>query len=155
MNENHHPQRKKPTHGILSIPNQSAIIFDTVCTKNRQPWLADPAVHQLLEQTWKEASAWRVGRYVIMPDHIHFFAGESDSAIPYENWVKYWKSSFSRKFERPDCRWQSDHWECRIRNEAQLEEKWHYVVYNPVRHRLVSRPENWPYRGELFPLRWN
>ena len=147
--------RKHPTHGILVVDHQPTIIFDTVCTKDRKKWLACDEVHQLLQETWKDADAWLMGRYVVMPDHIHFFAGAVDPSVPYENWVKYWKSQFSKKHHNKQHRWLVDHWDRRVRSEDKYEEKWEYVRRNPVRHELVKTPEEWPYQGEVNALRWN
>jgi REP element-mobilizing transposase RayT len=72
-------------------------VLITVCTKNRQPWLAAPEVHEILISIWKEATAWLVGRYVIMPDHIHLFASPRDETVSLESWVRYWKSQFSKR----------------------------------------------------------
>ena len=63
------PQRKHPAHGVLYVDRQPTIVFDTVCTKDRKPWLANQDVHNLLREVWADASAWLVGRYVVMPDH--------------------------------------------------------------------------------------
>ncbi len=65
--------RKHPVHGVLAVPNQPTIVFLTVCTKNRQPWLATSEVHNLLHLVWASADAWLVGKYIIMPDHVHLF----------------------------------------------------------------------------------
>jgi REP element-mobilizing transposase RayT len=69
------PTRKHPKHG-LKLPDveQTLIVFLTVCTKDRRPWLASEEVHQLLRETWQSSTAWLIGRYVVMPDHIHLFA---------------------------------------------------------------------------------
>ena len=126
-------QRKRPARGVIEIAGQPTIVFDTVCTKDRVRWLACDAVHQLLIQVWTEATAWLMGRYMIMPDHIHFFAGYRDGAIEYENWVKYWKSQFTKRLQRPEWRWQADDFDHRVRNAASYEEKWQYTRQNPVR----------------------
>jgi len=68
------PSRRHPIHGVITDGHEPIIIFLTVCTKDRQSWLASPGVHDLLRDMWANASAWFVGRYVIMPDHIHLFA---------------------------------------------------------------------------------
>lgn len=149
------PQRRHPAHGILYVEGQPTIIFDTVCTKDRKPWLATEEVHTLLREVWAEATEWLLGRYMIMPDHIHFFAAATESGVvPYENWVKYWKSQFTKRHKRPDQRWQTEHWDTRMRSEQTYEEKWEYVCENPVRAGLVQRREDWPYQGELHELRW-
>ena len=66
--------RKHPAHGVLYVAGQPTIIFDTVCTKDRSRWLANDEVHELLQQVWREATAWFMGRYMILPDHIQFFS---------------------------------------------------------------------------------
>jgi putative transposase len=80
--------RKHPAHGVLFLDGKPTVIFDTICTKGRQSWLANPQVHDLLRTVWQAADAWRVGRYVVMPDHIHLFSAATDSPIRYQNWVK-------------------------------------------------------------------
>ncbi len=148
------PDRKHPAHGILSIDGQPTVVFDTVCTKDRKKWLADREVHSLLVEVWQEADAWLMGRYVIMPDHIHYFSWYTGSVIKYQKWVQYWKSQFSKKFKQPDCRWQTDEWDTRMRSIHRYEEKWIYVKHNPVRYGLVENPADWPYQGEVYVLRW-
>ena len=83
----------------LFIEGQPTVIFDTICTKDRIPWLATRDVHELLRTVWTEATAWCVGRYMIMPDHIHLFAAGTESSIAYKNWVQYWKSQFSKRHQ--------------------------------------------------------
>ena len=146
--------RKHPAHGVLFVDGQPTIIFDTICSKGRARWLANDAVHQLLRDVWQEADAWWLGRYVIMPDHIHFFAAATESAISYDNWVKYWKSQFTKRHKAPEHRWLTDHWDVRVRNETAYEEKWDYVLQNPVRAGLVTKPDDWPWQGVIHELPW-
>ena len=148
------PVRKHPAQGILFVEGQPTVVFDTICTKHRQPWLATHPVHDLLCAVWREATAWKVGRYMIMPDHIHLFAAATDSPISYQNWVKFWKSQFSKRHKDPDHRWQTDDWDTRMRSAENYEEKWNYVVDNPVRKGLVKRSEDWPFQGVIFDWRW-
>jgi len=54
----------------------SPIYFITMCTKNRRSVLARDEVSEILIREWDAAHrryGWAVGRYVIMPDHVHFF----------------------------------------------------------------------------------
>ena len=44
---NHAPRRKRPAHGVLAVDGQPTIVFDTVCTKNRDPWLARDEVQHI------------------------------------------------------------------------------------------------------------
>ena len=86
--------RKHPIH--LDVQNRRdtpLIVYLTVCTKRRKPILANPETHELLRGAWRDARSWLVGRYVVMPDHIHLFcAPEESERQPLLQWVKYWKS---------------------------------------------------------------
>ena len=149
------PNRKHPVHGVFANSNQPPIVLLTVCTKNRVPWLANDLVQQLLEDVWREADLWLAGRYVIMPDHLHVFAGERGD-IELDRWVRYWKSQFTKRFGKNDqCRWQADHWDRRMRSESEYEDAWNYVYLNPVRANLVKDPEEWKYSGMVNDLRWD
>ncbi len=123
-----------------------------VCTKDRVPWLASPEVHLLVREVWQEADAWLVGRYVVMPDHVHLFAGYSGSPLSLDAWVRFWKSQVSRRHRVDGHRWQQGYWDTRLRSWESYESKWEYVRGNPVRHGLAERPEDWPYQGEIHAL---
>lgn len=150
-----YPIRRQPAHGVLVRPKDPTIVFLTVCTKNREKWLAQPEVHRTLCQVWQKAQAWRVGRYVIMPDHIHLFAAWIDGSIELENWTQFWKSQFTKSHPEHSGRWQAGHWDTRIRGVKSYESKWEYVRHNPVRHGLVANADEWPFQGEMYLLDWN
>jgi putative transposase len=146
--------RKTPAHGVWIDPSHPTIVFVTVCTKDRQPWLATPENHLALRGVWEEAEAWLVGRYVVMPDHLHLFAAPGRLEIPLENWVRYRKSGFSKKRPIRSQQWQANHWDTRLRSGESYEAKWIYVRNNPVRAGLVKSVDEWPYQGELNRLPW-
>jgi REP element-mobilizing transposase RayT len=50
--------------------------------------------------------------------------------------------------------WQRDFWDTQMRSREHYQEKLSYVRMNPVRKELVVRPEDWPYRGQVFPVAW-
>jgi REP element-mobilizing transposase RayT len=134
------------------------IYFVTVCTAGRRECLADPQVHSLLREIWLTHDRYRVGRYVLMPDHLHFFC--APGTWPPENlggWMRFWKSAAARRWPggpQPSP-WQRDFWDTQLRQGESYTGKWHYVCENPVRAGLASRAENWPYQGEIFPLLWH
>jgi len=92
-----------------------------------------------------------------MPDHIHLFCAPADLVpLPLEPWVRFWKS-YVRKNSQQSGQlpiWQRDFWDTQLRRNESYEEKWHYVIENPVRAGLVSSSENWLYQGELNILDW-
>ncbi len=130
------------------------IVYVTVCTRRRAPWLATEAVHEGLCEVWTEADAWMVGRYCILPDHVHLFAGPGAHDVPLDHWVQFWKSRFSKMALLGTGRWEPGQWDTRLRNGESYDEKWEYVRNNPVRHGLVTHADDWPFEGELNVLDW-
>jgi putative transposase len=137
--------------------NQTVLIFVTVNTHQRKPVLTRPDAVETILKVWHEADAWLVGRYVIMPDHVHLFCAPRDLTVSLARWVKFWKSLASRHWPHPGEQpiWQLDFWDTQLRRGESYREKWDYVWRNPVRKKLVSQPEDWPYAGELNILAWH
>ena len=102
--DNARPVRKTPVHHpVHEVSGRSVIVFVTLLAQARRPLFDNPEVHALLLSAWHAADTWRVGRYVLMPDHIHLFcAPAGDDYPPLTRWVQYWKSVASRQWPRPD-----------------------------------------------------
>ncbi len=146
--------RRKPASGVRIDLGQPTIVFVTVCTQNRAPWLAQPCAHELLKEAWSESEAWLVGYYLLMPDHVHFFCAPRDLKITLDRWVSYWKRLFTIKAGNPAWQWQSHKWDTRLRRSESYQDKWIYIRENPLRKGLVQTPEEWPHQGMLNVLRW-
>ena len=151
--------RKHPVHWpAYERDNLSIIIFVTVCAEKRRKILADAASVEVILDAWRAADHWLVGRYIVLPDHIHLFCarGRRD-ALPVKNWVAFWKSKASNRWPFPNEQpiWQVDCWDTQLRVGQSYSEKWEYVRNNAVRHGLVTRAEDWPYQGELNVLPWH
>ena len=129
------------------------IFFITAATFRRAPILADPTIHQALKhfpQKGPDNGAW-LGAYVLMPDHFHAFVGLDDRKITLSIWTKSLKNALSKTLRASGIRaphWQKGFFDHILRSAESYEEKWHYVRENPVRANLVSKWEDWPYRGE-------
>jgi REP element-mobilizing transposase RayT len=146
--------RRTPDQDVFISLSQPTIVLLTVCTKNRERWLAQASVQKALEHAWKNAMAWMVGRYVLMPDHLHLFYAPVELNMRLDAWVAYWKSRFSRLNVADTGAWQRSSWHHRLRHQESYDEKWDYVCLNPVRAGLVETANDWPCRGELNVLRW-
>ncbi len=139
----------------MELHSRPIILYVTVGLFPRLPLLANPEAHAVLREAFAQDRKWVTGFYLVMPDHVHFFAAPANWPCPsIRAMVKYWKSVVAR--QAPSLRgvWQPDCWDTQMRNAAQFQEKLEYVRLNPVRRRLVSRPEDWPYRGILHDLAW-
>src|SRR5262245_39974941 len=89
------PGRRHPVHGTRIDLAKSTLVFLTVCAKERKPWMTNPTVMTSLVGIWREnATAWLVGDFLLMPDHLHLFCGLCDLRFSLERWVKFWKSQF-------------------------------------------------------------
>jgi putative transposase len=153
------PSRKTPAHQpIHETTNRSIIVFVTVCSRDKRPLFAKPHIHEILRTAWTKANTWRIGRYVVMPDHIHLFCGPGQIDYPsLARWVQYWKSIVSRCWPRPEEHpiWQKSHWDTQLRRGENYTEKWEYVRRNPVRAGLCETPEDWRFQGEMNVLMWH
>ena len=95
------PQRRHPSRNsvMTHLDNRAIMLYVTVVTGKRNAILADKAVQDCIVAAWKAAADWLVGRYVIMPDHIHFFCAPATYPPPdFHRWMKQWKAQVSRSF---------------------------------------------------------
>ncbi len=137
------------------------LYFITTATSDRRPLLAKPEIAAILLDELRLAKSrrgWTVGRYVFMPDHLHFFCteggdGPSSTLSQFVGQFKQWTSK--RIAACVDARqpiWQREFFDHLLRSNESYESKWIYVRDNPVRAGLVARWEDWPYAGEIEPL---
>ena len=153
-NRSDQPAWNAPDQRVFVSISEPTIVLVTVCTQGRKRWLAQADIHQALLKTWTQAAAWMIGRYVLMPDHLHFFCAPTDLMFALDRWVAYWKRLFARANPERLGAWQRLSWHHRLRRDESYQEKWEYVRNNPVRAGFVLHPNDWPYQGELNVLRW-
>src|SRR3954452_13298100 len=91
-------ERKRPVHlPIRERFNTANIVFVTLCTKDRKRILARQETHELLQRTWTLHTDRLVGRYVLMPDHLHLFCAPGVfPRVALRLWIKRWKSHAAR-----------------------------------------------------------
>jgi len=145
----------------LQSYSKQPLLFITACTAGRRPLLANAATKDMLESVWTTAAVvdgWYVGYYLVMPDHVHFFAQPTIEAKPLPAWVKSWKSISSRRIisASPVSApiWQADYFDHFLRSADSYRQKWDYVMNNPVRQGLCRRAVDWPYQGTIHELRF-
>ena len=132
----------------------SPLYFVTFCTHHRIPCLARDEVHAafvLFVQRAKHEFNIAVGRYVIMPDHLHFFVcGGRDFTLG--RWVGSLKQVLAKAVNLSNDYkqiWQEGLFDHVLRSDESYSEKWNYIYENPVRAGLVKSAEDWPYQGEI------
>jgi putative transposase len=150
------PTRPATFRHLAHVPSfrDNPIVFFTACTFERRKILASAKYEQILRELWQrsaEHDGWWVGSYVVMPDHVHFFARPAVDARSKPEWVGMWKSVSARRIAATLSIWQPDY-DRYLRSSESYSEKWQYVEQNPVRAGLVGRVEDWPYRGTINDL---
>ena len=148
------PNFKRRPPRLSRVFNDRPLYFITFCTHQRKPFLACDEVHAAFAVFAKRAETSfnvAVGRYVIMPDHIHLFvSGTQDFLLT--QWVRLLKRSLSKVILAPTPHWQRGFFDHLIRHGENYSEKWEYVRQNPVRAGLVATPEAWPWKGEIVRI---
>jgi putative transposase len=143
------------------------VFFVTFNTHGRQPILACAAVHGSFIDYCRRAGQFRigVGRYVIMPDHVHLFACfGAGCEVTLSEWIKGLKRHLDRALvasgaervrvadQKFSSFWQPGFHDHLLRTDESYSEKWDYVFQNPVRAGLVVRAEDWPFAGEIVRI---
>ncbi len=138
---------------------KNPIYFLTTCTHNRQSILTSPGIPGMLIDSWqasRKINACVVGRYVVMPDHVHFFATPMPGGKSLSDFMRDWKrwtgGKISRDLRLPSQIWQPEFFDHVMRSAKSYDEKWSYVRENPVRAGLVANAEAWPHAGECEAL---
>jgi putative transposase len=149
-------QRVPNTPPRLSLIFQAydpPLYFVTFNSRRRRKLLANAAVHEALVQ-FGSVGAERgiaIGRYVIMPDHIHLFARGNDDC-PLGQWMRLLKRRLSQAMAAEKPHWQKGFFDHVIPHGESYNKKWNYVRDNPVRAGLVRSADEWPWQGELARL---
>jgi putative transposase len=130
------------------------VFFVTFCTRNRRQIAsleqAQAALEKYAERGIREFRV-SVGRYVIMPDHIHLFVcGGSDFVL--SPWAAGLKRAISLALGTRGAFWQPGFFDHVVRSDESYAAKWHYVCENPVRAGLVEHSAHWPFQGDVVSI---
>ena len=139
-----------PVHRYY-VPN--AIVFITQTVGNRAPIFREPRWVGLLRATLhcvQELHPFRMHAYVFLPDHLHLLIQptppETHSSVMHSL-----KPAFTLAYKQAMGItggslqfWQRSFYDHLIRDERDFEHHLHYIHFNPVKHGLVARPEDWP-----------
>jgi putative transposase len=136
---------------------EQPVYLITFVTHKRQRWLAAPAVHEAFlafADRAYDGFGIAVGRYVIMPDHVHLLVCGGRGFEP-GPWIGSLKQFLARSAQRrlSDGQiWQEGSFDHLLRSDESLAEKWEYVRNNPAIAGLERAAENWPFQGEIMAI---
>jgi putative transposase len=125
----------------------------TICTLHRRKIdnldIAHSALRKYALRAYRDFNI-AVGRYVIMPDHVHLFV-RGGSGFNLAAWVNGLKRAISvalgETIKKP--LWQPGFFDHVLRNNESYGQKWNYVRDNPVRARLIESCRDWKHQGEI------
>src|ERR1043165_373336 len=90
----------KPRLGRLeTVFSRNPIYFITACIAERRPLLANMGVQSAFVSFARCATEREVfvGRYVLMPDHLHLFVAMNEEALTLSAWMKSLKNALSKE----------------------------------------------------------
>ena len=132
------------------------LFFVTICTFHQRKIDRLDTTHETFRKyALKGVEEFNVGvgRYVIMPDHVHFFV-RGDNQFDLGKWVNGLKRAISIALgatnNRPLC--QPGFFDHLLRNDESYAQKWEYVRQNPVRAGLVDSAAEWRYQGKIVTI---
>jgi REP element-mobilizing transposase RayT len=145
------------TKRLSWVYSDSPIYFLTLVAYERKWLFANTDVHAAFIGFAERATdcGVAVGRYVLMPDHIHLFAGFPPDSIHLSKWIKSLKNTISKSLNLRGCpapHWQKGFFDHVLRSDESYDQKWDYVRQNPVRAGLVDDPDDWKFQGEICDL---
>ncbi len=149
------------------VPN--AIVFITQVVEGRTPIFANDAHLDLLLTIIREARErhpFQMLGYVFLPDHFHMLI-KPEPGLTHSQIMLSIKPNFTKAYKQKlgiegSMRfWQRRYWDHVIRSDEDFEHHLNYIHYNPVRHGLAARPEDWAHssyrhwqeRG-AYPAQW-
>lgn len=92
--------------------------------------------------------------YVFLPDHFHLLIQTGEST-DISSIIKSFKWNFSLNYKAAHAvkgsvsLWQHGFYDHVIRDETDFANHVHYIHYNPVKHGLVTKPEDYPHSSYL------
>jgi REP element-mobilizing transposase RayT len=129
------------------------LYFVTFTTRDRRA-IPSLDVAQLVLQRYARCGIDKfnvgLGRYVIMPDHLHLFV-RGGRNFRLATWVGGLKRAMSVEFKSQHL-WQPGFFDHILRSDESYAAKWNYVRDNPVRGGLVQAADDWPYQGEVVVI---
>jgi putative transposase len=148
--------RRPPRLGRL-FSSVRPFYFITFNTYRRRSILARAEIDERFRSFCHKAEDYdvAVGRYVIMPDHIHLFVAIPSTEVTLPRWVQMLRTVLGKELLRLGVakpHWQEGFFDHVLRSSESYGQKWDYVRLNPVRAGFCGETEEWPYQGEIVRI---
>ena len=111
------------------------------------------AVHQVMMDLSRTAhdECFSVIAYCFMPDHLHLLAAGTHPAADFRQFMRIFKqrSAYRWKQQQGTALWQRSYFDRVLRSEEDTVRVARYLLENPIRAGLATRPEDYPYLGSM------
>lgn len=143
---------------------EGACYFFTVVTYDRRKLFSSEWARRCLREALLETQSrypYQSVAFCLLPQHLHCIWKLPEDDANFSTRWSLVKGLFTRQYRRhagrsepisvshkhkgEACIWQRRFWEHRIRDEHDLQKHVDYIHYNPVKHGLVQRLEDWPW----------
>jgi putative transposase len=140
------------------VPN--AIYFIVAVTRDRRRVLADPDHVDLFFETMRQVrqrKPFSLLAYSVIPDHVNLLLKPTGDAN-FSRIMLSLQRSYTLRFKELRgittslSLWQRGFWDHVIRDEEDLWRHFDYIHYNPVKHGLVSWPEDYAHSSYRYGL---
>jgi putative transposase len=125
--------------------------FVTSVTWERRPLFRSERAAKLYLVTmfdYRDRGFFQLYEFVVIPDHIHLMLAPK-ATLALERVMQFIKGGFSHRFGKETGSrmeiWERSFTNHRIRDAFDYEKHRSYIRLNPVRARLVERPQDYPY----------
>ncbi len=141
------------------VPN--AVVFLTLATAGRKPVFENPALGQaaldILNHV-KTIHPFQMKGYVMMPDHWHLMIHTQDGR--FDKVVHFFQQSVTIEFNKNGLYkgpiWKNGFYDHVIRDDDDFSNHLDYIHFNPVHHKKVKRPTEYPFSSfhHYVELEW-
>ena len=141
-----------------------ASYFFTVVTFRRQKFLTDDDCRAWLRKAIIKTRVrypFTIDAWVLLPDHLHCIwtlpQDDADFSVRWNGIKRRFTIQAKQRLHKPEWMnaskqkhrestiWQRRFWEHQIRDDRDYQQHMDYIHYNPVKHGLVERVQDWPY----------
>ena len=154
--------------------------FFTLVTFNRKPILTSPICREILRNAWINVQLkhpFETVAVCLMPEHIHTIwrlpEGDVNYSMRWNEIKRHFTHEYLRQIDIDDERnesrikrreqavWQRRYWEHTFFDEDDLNTHIDYIHYNPVKHGLAERVDDWAWSSYhqyvgmgMYPAGW-